>query len=254
MSQETVIVIGLTPQGLSMLRTLARGGSRVVAFCMSRKNVGYHSRYGEKVLFSDAVDLRQKIEALVAHLGYRPLCYITSGELLALVLREYPALYELCRVVSGPYDIINRLAHKDQMYEIAVSKGFHVASYTTLDKFNSAVFSFPLFLKRNYEIPLFFKALRVDDAVSFAALREKIRPEQEKDILVQSFIDIPKNNLVEISAQFFFSQGEAKGSLIGIQKRKLKKYINNYGTNYWAYLSDNRSGHRCLFRYKRARS
>lgn len=228
MSQNIVIVIGLTPQGLSMLRTLDRGGSHVVAFCMSRHNVGYHSRYGEKVIFTDAADLKQKVEALIDRIGYRPLCYITSGELLALVLREYPKLYEHCQVVSGPYNVIEQLAHKDRMYKIAVDKGFRVAPYKTLDQFRCGDFPFPVFLKRNYEIPLFFKALRVDNEEDFNVLCKKIQPQQKKDILVQSFIDIPQNQLVEISAQFFFSQGIAKGTLIGEQRRKLKKGITAF--------------------------
>ncbi len=211
-----------------MLRTLDRGGSHVVAFCMSRHNVGYHSRYGEKVIFTDAADLKQKVEALIDRIGYRPLCYITSGELLALVLREYPKLYEHCQVVSGPYNVIEQLAHKDRMYKIAVDKGFRVAPYKTLDQFRCGDFPFPVFLKRNYEIPLFFKALRVDNEEDFKALHKEIHPEQEKDILVQSFIDISKNDLIEISAQFFFSQGIAKGGLLTNQKRRLKKGITSY--------------------------
>lgn len=225
--ENNVIIIGLTPQGLSVLRVLSRAGTDVVAFYISKKNVGVHSKYGTKILFNDIPDLKNKIHELVRKLEYKPLCYITSGELLALILREYKELYEECEVISGPFEVVELLAHKDKMYEIARKKGFEVSSYKTLDKYVEGDFNYPLFIKRNYEIPLFFKAACVKDKDEMQSYLEKIHDFQKKDIIVQNYIDIPKEDKLEISAQVFYDNGSLKGCLISEQYRRLKKGLTS---------------------------
>lgn len=223
MGNNTCIILGLTPQGLSLLRVLSRNGVDVFAYCNSKRNVGYHSKYGKKIVFDDINDLRQKIKDNLLHLDYKPLCYITSGELLAMVLRDFKELYDWCDVISSPFETIELLAHKDEMYNIAINKGFCVAPFCTLDKLDSFQLNFPIFVKRNYEIPLFFKAEKVNSQEEFDLLLSKIEDYQKKDILVQQFIDIPSENLKEISAQFYFCKSSVKGALIAYQTRKLKK-------------------------------
>lgn len=226
--KKVIIVIGLTPQGLSVLRTLSREGIEVVAFYNSKRQVGRYSKYGKKVYFQSIIELKQQIDTILQSLNYRPLCYITSGEMLALILREYKELYKLCDVMSGPYETIERLAHKDQMYKIAIEKGFKVAPFVTLDNLDLYNLKYPLFLKRNFEIPLFFKAVKIARKEEFEDYLSKIKEEEKKDIIVQEFIDISKNNLLEISAQTFFSRSQLKGILITNQKRRLKKGITSY--------------------------
>lgn len=217
------VIIGLTPQGLSVLRTLSRAGADVYAFYQNARNVGAHSKYGKKIQFADATDLKMKIHQLVKTFGEKPLCYITSGELLALILREYPELYSDCNVIAGPYETIEKLAHKDLMYKIAINKGFSVAKYLTLKNYADGDLRFPLFIKRNYEIPLFFKADRIDNEQILHKYLERINENQKKDIILQELIDIAENDLMEISAQIVFSSGTVCGSLVAEQYHKLKK-------------------------------
>lgn len=229
MNNKTIIVLGLTPQGLSVIRTLAHAGHRILAFGTSKKQVGYHSRYGEKHIFHSVEELKQMIKIHLDTLFERPLCYITSGEILALVLESYPELYDTCEVISAPYHIVRRLAHKDQMYEIAKQKGFTVAPFRTLDMIQSPdELTYPIFLKRNYEIPLFFKAERIEHAEMLMSYMQRIPVQDYKHILVQDFLDIPQKDLLEISAQGFFSSGVSKGYLIADQKRRLKKGLTSY--------------------------
>lgn len=223
-----IFVLGLTPQGLSVLRVLSRSGVPVIAFCSSARNVGYHSRYGEKILFDDIKDLKSKIAEKLKVLDYKPVCYITSGEILAAVLRDFPEIYTLCNVISGPYETIAKLAHKDIMYGIAKSKGFKVAKYATLDKYKEGELKFPLFMKRNYEISLFFKAAYIPDKKVLNEYLERIEPSQKKDIIIQEYIPIPKNRLKEISVQTFFSNSEAKGFLFGDQVERLSKGLTAF--------------------------
>ena len=225
---KTIIIIGLTPQGLSVLRVLAQAGYNVIALYHNKKNIGVKSKYGTKIQFGDSRDLKRKIEEITSKHQEKLLCYITSGEMLAMILREYKELYKVCDVISGPFETIEKLAHKDIMYKIAMSKGFNVAKHYTLDKFNVGDLEFPLFMKRNYEIPLFFKATVIEDKKEFDSYMSRIKEEEKKDILVQEYMDIPQKQLLEITVQSFFSQGDMKGIFIADQKRRLKKGLTSY--------------------------
>lgn len=227
MSQK-VIVLGLTAQGLSLLRILSRSGVDVFAFCASTKNVGYSSKYGVKRVFSSVEELKRLVNDVVIQSQEKLLCYITSGEILALILREYPELYDICNVISSPYETLVRIAHKDIMYDIAISKGLNVASYTTLDKYKNGMLRFPCIIKRNYEIPLFFKTAIVANQDELVYYMSRIKDNQKKDILIQEYINIDVDSLIEISAQFFFSNSSSKGDLITWQKRRLKKGITSF--------------------------
>lgn len=222
------IIIGLTPQGLSVLRTLSQAGIKVFVLYQNKKNIGVKSKYGTKIHFSDSKDLKQKIEEIADKYQEKLLCYITSGEMLAMILREYPELYNICDVISGPFETIEKLSHKDIMYQVAIEKGFKVAKHFTLDKFKEGDLHYPIFMKRNYEIPLFFKAAKIEDEKEFLKYMAQIKDEEKKDILVQEYINIPHGRLMEITAQAFFSHGKMKGVFIANQKRRLKKGLTSY--------------------------
>ena len=225
---KPIIVIGLTPQGLSVLRVLAQAGRKVIALYQNKKNVGVNSKYGTKIQFNDSNELKQKINEITSKHKEKLLCYITSGEMLAMILREYKELYEVCDVIAGPFETIEKLAHKDIMYQIAIEKGFKVAKHFTLDKFREGDLAYPIFMKRNYEIPLFFKAAKIENKQEFDTYMAKIKEEEKKDILVQEFINIHRKQLMEITAQAFFSQGEMKGVFIANQERRLNKGLTSY--------------------------
>jgi predicted ATP-grasp superfamily ATP-dependent carboligase len=228
MSDNTYIILGLTPQGLALLRGLGKAGADVTAFCTSKKNVGYHSRYGKRICFHAIAELRTHINNIVVKSPQKPICFITSGEILASVLREYKELYNECKVFSGPYPVIELLAHKDKMYEYAVNKGFNVAKFATLDKYIDGCLKFPLFLKRNYEIPLFFKAVKINTPEEFSYYINKIPAESLQDVIAQEYIDIPNKQLLNITCQGFFVNGVCAGTFIANQKRRLRKGITSY--------------------------
>ena len=228
MNSLKYIILGLTPQGLSLVRILGKAGYDVVAFYNNRKSVGRFCKYGRKIYFETVEELKKNISDILYSLDYKPLCYITSGELLAMVLQYFPELYSNCDVISGSYDVIETLAHKDRMYKIAESKGLKVAEYITLDNYKSGMFEFPVFLKRNYEIPLFFKAVKIESPQVLNEYCHKIEEKDKKHILIQSFIDIKQQYLLEISSQGYFCNGLAKGFLVTNQKRRLKKGITSY--------------------------
>ena len=225
---KPIIVIGLTPQGLSVLRVLSQAGKEVIALYQSKRNIGVKSKYGTKIQFNDSNELRERINEITSKHQEKLLCYITSGEMLAMILREYKELYEVCDVIAGPFETIEKLAHKDIMYQIAIEKGFKVAKHFTLDNFREGDLAYPIFMKRNYEIPLFFKAAKIEEKKEYDGYMSRIKEKEKKDILVQEFINIPSKNLMEITAQAFFTCGKMQGVFIANQERRLKKGLTSY--------------------------
>lgn len=222
------IIIGLTPQGLSLLRIMSRAGIEVFALCHSSHEVGYKSRYGIKKIYHNSDELKLIIRTYVSTLTYKPYCYITSGEQLALILREYPELYHDCNVIASSYETVEKLAHKDVMYYMAQEKGFTFAKFSTLDKYIPGSLHFPVFLKRNFEIPLFFKTAKIETPERLNQYIGKIDSRYYKDVLIQEYIDIPSEYLLNISCQGYFHHGKPMGLLITNQIRRLNKGITSY--------------------------
>lgn len=228
MTKRKFIVLGLPPQGLAILKELGKAGADVTAYCKSKKDIGYHSRYGKKILFDTIEELKTGIATLLKESEEKPICYITSGEILAMVLRDYKELYEICEVSSGPLPVIEMLAHKDKMYAYAAQRQMLTANYVTLDKYEDGQLTFPAFLKRNYEIPLFFKAVKINNKEELNSYISRIPPENLCDVILQEFISIPQNELLNLSCQGFYVEGECCGVYLAKQKRRLKKGITSY--------------------------
>ncbi|MBD5205140.1 MAG: hypothetical protein HDS84_02030 [Bacteroidales bacterium] len=219
------IIIGLTPQGLSLLRTFSRAGATVYAFYNSYKNVGRFSKYGVKKYFETIDSLKEQIAEIIAKFHCKPICYIASGEMLALILSEFPELYAMCNVSSGPFDVIKDLAHKDRIYNYARSLGFHIPNYVTLDSYKPGSIKFPAFIKRNYEIKLFFKAEKIKDESELMEYMSRIDKNNLKDIILQEYISGDK--IFYLSSQCFFVDGKLAGCLITNEKRRFKNGITS---------------------------
>ncbi len=220
------ILIGLTPQGLSMLRLLARAGFRVIAFTNTKKAVGYGSKYGEKYLFGSVEELKDHIAGIVSNYDDKLNCIITSGELLTLVLASFPGLYEICEVQSGPYPLIKVLSNKKMMYDFAQTKGLKCAKHTLLIDYEKGELKFPVILKRNVEVPLFFKTKKVDTEESLTSFIARIDKNNYQHILVQEFITI--KNFKDISLQAYLFRGDIKATFLCYQERRLKIGITSF--------------------------
>lgn len=228
MTNRKFIVLGLHSQGLAILKELGKAGADVTACCKSKKEIGYHSKYGKRILYNTIEELKSGIASLLKASEEKPVCYITSGETLAMVLSNYKELYDICEVSSGPLPVIEMLAHKDKMYAYAAQRQMPIANYVTLDKYEDGQLTFPAFLKRNYEIPLFFKAVKINNKEELDSYISRIPPEHLCDVILQEFISIPQDELLYLSCQGFYVEGECCGVYLGRQKRRLKKGITSY--------------------------
>jgi predicted ATP-grasp superfamily ATP-dependent carboligase len=220
------IIIGLTAQGLSLMRTLCRAGYKVIAFTNNSKVVGFYSKYGDKRIFSSISDLKQQIEIITKSRKEKFNCIISSGELLALIISEYSELYDICNVQSGPLSIVKMLSHKNLMYKFASDRGLKSAKYKLLSEYQYGDLKFPVILKRNYEIPLFFKVKKIETETELSYFVKNIKRDDYKYIIIQEFIDVI--NCQFLTYQAYLHNGENKGYFIGIQKRRLSKGLTCY--------------------------
>lgn len=223
---KTFIIIGLNPQGLSMLRLLSRAGHHVIAFSDSKTAVGFFSKYGDKRLFSTIEELKKQISDLAESSDEKLTCIITSGVLLAWIVSDYPELYELCNVQSGPLPLIKLLAHKNLMYDFASSKGLKCARFVLLSDYRPGALQFPVILKRNYEIHLFFKVKKLNSEAEFREFVKKIDKKDYQNIIVQEFITL--ENFLNVSYQGYFIDGEAGCVFISDQQRRLSSGITSF--------------------------
>lgn len=220
------IIIGLTPQGLALLRLLSRASHQVVAFSNSKNAVGFYSKYGEKILFSDAEDLKRKISAIVGKSDKPVKCIIASGELLALVLEEYPELYDICEVESGPYNLVKMLSYKNLMYDFAKGRGLITAKFCLLSEFDQECLNFPVILKRNYEINMPFKIKVIENEQDLVLFKEAIPAPLTKHILAQELIKL--NPVLNLSCQVYLKSGEVQLDLCCIQERRISSGITSF--------------------------
>jgi predicted ATP-grasp superfamily ATP-dependent carboligase len=223
---RTFLIIGLTPQGLSILRILSRAGFRVVAFTNTRNAAGFRSRYGEKRLFSSIDDLKRQIGTEVNGHDGKLTCIITSGELLAWVMADFPEIYDICDVQSGPFSLVQRLAHKDLMYNFAAGRGLNCARFVLLPGYSHGQLNFPVILKRNYEIPLFFKVKKLGNEAEFDEFTSRIEEDKRRHIIVQEFVT--DDDILNISYQSYLLDGVSKCNFICTQDRRISSGITSY--------------------------
>ena len=219
------IIIGLAPQGLSVLRMLSKAGYEVIAFT-NKKTVGYYSKYGDKRTFTNIDELKKQIDLISQNETKKINCIITSGELLTLIISEYPELYNTCTVQSRPLELVRMFSYKDKMYDYANNKGLKYAKYKLLSDYKQGDLKFPVILKRNCEVPIFFKTKKIQSENELFAFIQKINKEYFKYVLVQEFINL--DEYVFLTYQAYLHNGTVLGSYIGNQKRRLSIGLTSY--------------------------
>lgn len=225
-NKEPFIIIGLTPQGLSMLRMLSRAGFKVYAFTDSKDVVGYASCYGKKYVFNTIDELKKRIKLITQGTENKIHCIIASGELLSLILIKFVELYDICNVESRPFELVKTLSNKTLMYSYAQKRGLKCAKHALLSNYKNHDINFPVILKRNTEVALFFKIKRIDSEVELTAFTDEIEREHHANVLVQEFIDL--ETYKDVSIQAYLHQGEMKCYFISFQERRLLTGVTSY--------------------------
>ena len=159
---EPIIIIGLTPQGLFLLREFGKMGYPVYALA-KKDDVGIYSRFGEKIIIESQKDIIQNIEKIQNSTKIHeknPRCYIAGGFFLKEILECHPELFNRLDIIPSPLNALNILTKKTALYSLANDLG--IISPHTETIFNISnnknfheSFSFPLIVKCN-EVPTEF--------------------------------------------------------------------------------------------------
>lgn len=217
-TMSPIIVIGLTAQGLALLRLLTKAGYQVVAFSDSKNAVGMRSKYGRKVVFSSVLDLRNKITLLAKEAADPLKCIVASGEMLALILEEFPELYDMCDVESGPFDVVSMLSRKHSMYDFARVRGLPCADYQVLADHEPGSLGYPVILKKNCESFPLFKVVKVDSQEIFEKIVGEIPASYRNDVIVQRYVELDKSKF--ITFQCYVSNSRRYCEFVAFQRRR----------------------------------
>ena len=123
-SRPPAFVIGLTVNGLSILRSLGRHGIVTYGLDSDPAKIGYFSRYcHRRVLLADPLHAPQaaaeKIRDVAATTGTRPVLYLASDDYLGLFASRYAELTALFRQALPAPDVIDTILDKRKLAALA---------------------------------------------------------------------------------------------------------------------------------------
>jgi predicted ATP-grasp superfamily ATP-dependent carboligase len=190
-SNKPVVLLGLPPQGLFLLRELSRAGFEVHAVT-DRRTPGYYSKYGIKYLISGRNELRATLEGLNDHLGYVR-CYITSGALLDEILECMPAIFGMFEVYPRPIEAVMTLNDKTATYGAAKRCGIETLETFPADH-TEEITAFlgtgrSLIAKWNVGTTGPFKTRMIHGASEYRRMLASISAEQQRRLILQRFLE-----------------------------------------------------------------
>jgi len=232
-NMKKIVLIGLGPQGLFLLREFSRSGCTVIA--VGRQNeIAAHSRYGEKLLIDKEEDIRSKLTELAGTNPEKMECHITSGYFLAYLIREFPDLWNMFEVKPSPYDSAGLLINKLATYDLAVEVGIDVLSSPLLSDINIGATAFPVIAKWNQDIHLFskpgFKTVVLWDRDQLREFSEKYSVEEKEHITIQNYLgsDFDDN----ISYGGYYTEGDCLAGILVQQKNQYPMGFSSYVVEY----------------------
>ncbi len=232
--KSPVILLGLKPQGLFLLRELSKAGFAVHAVD-STKTPAFRSKYGCKYVVSSDDELLSLLSELHQRFGSGTRCYVSSGALLDCVVRKMPQLYDLCEVYPRPLPSVALLLNKMSTYAAAKELGISCPETFTLEQVDLAC-EFcsngrKLIAKWNREFTGTastpgFKTLVIDKRSTCTELKETLSEEEQKNVILQHFIDNDQQH--NISYQGYFVDGVCVASFLAQQLRQFPMGITSY--------------------------
>lgn len=208
----SIVVLGLTPQGLALLRTFSKAGYNVFAVGF-RKDVGIYSKYGSIHVIDSLGDLKQ---LLIRNLSGDELIHITSDIILNYVIDFFPELYNQFKIYPK-YESARIFRDKLKTTELAKTLNIPYPATFTLDNLESIENAkFPLILKWNKTFEMV--PFKTDIVYSFQSLLCLITKYQTKNFIIQDYIwGIPES---DISYGGYWLNGIEKVGVVIKQKRQ----------------------------------
>lgn len=220
-----IVLLGLTPQGLALLRAFSQIGFSVLA--VGRKeDVGIHSRYGKIIRLEQMNDLNHLLEPFLCD-AVR--IHITSDIFLNHVIDNYYSLFTRFSVYPG-YE--SAIIFRDKKNTAALASTLKIPSPKSffLDRASLQNYDiFPSIIKWNQtKKPTAFKTAIVHSHEDLQAFLNAI--EYTEDLIIQPYI--PGGTEVDISYAGFFENGVEQLGIGISQKRQYPSGLSSFVEEY----------------------
>jgi predicted ATP-grasp superfamily ATP-dependent carboligase len=237
MNKTDVLILGLAPQGLFLLREFSKAGYRVAAIGL-KGSIGLYSRYGRRICISDLEELDSVLPDFL-HPGLK--CHIASDKFLNYLLDRDHEIFNLtyCRPnLESAKIFTDKLLTAD----LARSLGIESLQSWKLNEIDSETFDrYPAIVKwnRRYE-EYSFKTRTLQSRAQLDLVKQSTA--NHPQLILQDYIQGGPEN--DISYGGYFQDGEEITSIVISQKRQypypsgLASFIQEYAGEYASIIRD----------------
>ena len=124
-NSSAILIFGLSPQGLFLLRELSRAGIEVVAIGRS-DDVGTRSRYGRIFCIDSDKDMKAALQQIDEMAISIRSAYVTSDYFLNILIEKYRDIFSKYSFSISQYDTVRLLSDKVLTYEEAGKFGISI--------------------------------------------------------------------------------------------------------------------------------
>lgn len=223
MNEKEVIICGLAPQGLFLLREFAKSNYLVHAISLY-KSPGYYSKYGKKYLANSYPETVDILKNLHSKLPKTTKCIVPSGRLLTYFIREFPDIYNYFDVESTPFESIEIFIDKNKTYKHAADLDIKYPRVFNLNEITND--DFPIFVKKRNEIKFSdesFKTKIIYSQQEINSLLKNFSVFERQFLVFQEYIP----NALNVSFLGYFRKGNLIGFLVVQQIRQYPKGITS---------------------------
>ncbi len=152
---NTVIVLGMGPSGLFLVRQLSRITDRI--YGVGRKeDVGMYSKYlpkSHRYFASSAEELASALEQIAGQAGEKPKLYLASDQYLTLMLESDLPWAQYADLQGSPLETLGKINNKTEAMALCAQIGLHLPktwgmeAYKDLDEN-----AFPVLVKPNEKV------------------------------------------------------------------------------------------------------
>jgi len=236
-----VVVLGLCPTGLAVVRSLGREGIPVFGVDSSYYAISLFSRYCKKlVILNPRKDEEKLVKCLVKFaltVKHKPVLFATSDDFLIFIANNNNELSRYFIYPSINNEIADKFLDKEQFYKICndvqidYPKVYCPANMEDLRAISSIV-RYPCIIKpiRTHEWAKTFKvkkAFKINSKEEMMQTMLKIQGTAlEKNILIQELVEGPDNKIYFFAA-YFDNKSNPLGYCTG---RKIRQFPPEFGT------------------------
>jgi predicted ATP-grasp superfamily ATP-dependent carboligase len=229
-----IIICGLPPQGLFLLREFAKNGY-LVHVITTQKTPAYYSKYGKKYLLGSYADIKNTLADIYKTVPKNTRCIVASGIILTYFLKECPEIYSMYNIESNPIEAIECFENKYKTYELANKINLKYPKTYTISSILKE--DFPVFVKKSNETEFKYKSFKtaiVHNQQELENLLQNFTEYEHKFLVFQEYIAYGKN----ISFLGYFRNGKCIGHLVVKQVRQYPEGITSCVEEYYGELKE----------------